>query len=497
MSDTSSTKHTPIHPDALAFLAQSPKQLFIGGEWIPAESGRTFSTISPIDGQHLADVAEADQVDIDKAVTAARAAFNRGDWANANPDQRTQYLLNIAQAIRTHREALAALESLDNGMPLHDSLGQIDYSASLFDYYAGWTTKQFGKTNPSEQNLFSYTRREPLGVVGAIIPWNVPFVNVSLKIAPALATGNSIVLKTAEDTPLSALYFAQILQTVDLPKGLVNIVTGYGHTAGAEIANHTDVNKVSFTGSLNTGRSLIQASTNNLKKLTLELGGKSPFIIFDDADLEKAIQYAVISFTANAGQMCVAGSRIFIQDSIFSEVSAKIAAQAAALTIGHPFDPSTVIGPMASTRHLEKVKEYIAIGQAQGANIISPAAEDLKGNYLRPVVFTDVTPEMRIYQEEIFGPVAILVPFSDEADALAKANDTEFGLAAGLWTKNLDRAIRISAGLQAGSVWVNSYYEASSVTPFGGYKLSGLGREFGEESLDAYTQIKSVAIRLG
>lgn len=496
-----STIELPIHPSpsraaALEFVRSGPKLLLIGGKWVPAKSGRTFDSINPSNEELLTTVAEGDRADVDEAVLAARRAFEAASWSGISPHVRTRYLIRIADLIERHAEELAILESLDNGMPLWLSRATVALAVDNFYYYSGWPSKIFGATNPTDAATFMYTLREPMGVCGQITAWNVPFLMASMKIANALACGNTVILKPAEQAPLTALRLGELILEAGLPDGVVNIVPGFGATAGAAIAEHPGIDKIAFTGSTAIGKQILRASAGNLKKVTLELGGKSPNIIFPDADVERALHTAVRSFCSNSGQICSAGTRVFVQEDIYAEVAEQIARLAATYIVGSPFNPETKMGPLISKRQFERVAAYIDAGKAAGATLMtggSRAAD--RGYFMQPTVFSDVSNQMLIAREEIFGPVLSIIPFKDEDDAIFQGNDTEYGLAAAVWTRDISRAHKVAKALKAGRVWINTYSESDPVMAFGGYKQSGVGREFGEESIEMYTQTKSVLVR--
>jgi aldehyde dehydrogenase (NAD+) len=484
---------------ALEFLKSSPKKLLIGGKWVPAKSGKTFETINPANEEVLALIAEGDKADVDEAAKAARQAFEDGRWPRMAPRDRTRLLLKIADLIEKHGEELAELETLDNGKTIFESKNiDIPLAAETFRYYAGWATKIYGETNPSDPSLFNYTLREPVGVCGQIIPWNFPLLMASWKIAPALACGNTVVLKPAEQTPLTALRLGELMLQAEIPEGVVNIITGFGPTAGGAIASHPDIDKVAFTGSTEVGKEILKASAGNLKRVSLELGGKSPNIIFPDADMQQAVFNSMLGIFLTQGQVCCAGSRIFIHNSIYDQVTEGLSQLAQTLTLGDPFDPNTRIGPLVSKEQYERVKSYLEIGKKEGAKpkIGGEAAGMAKGYYVKPTVFTGVKNDMRIAREEIFGPVAAAIPFKDESDAVLQGNDTNYGLAAAVWTKDISRAHTIARKLKAGTVWINTYGMLDPISPFGGYKQSGFGRELGKHSIELYTQIKSVYVKL-
>lgn len=492
-----STSDSHGHRKALDWLNSGPKRLLIGGEWVDAVSRKTFSTINPATEEVLTEIAEADSADIDRAVIAARNAFNSGSWTGISPHTRARYLLRIADAIEEHAEELAYLESLDMGAPVAFSKGRVASAAELFRYYAGWVTKIEGTTNPSDGSRFIYMLREPMGVCALINAWNVPLVMAASKLGPALACGNTTILKPAEQAPLSTIRLAELIHGLDLPPGVVNVVPGFGTTAGAAMAAHADIDKIGFTGSTGVGRSILQASAGNMKKVTLELGGKSPNIIFPDADLDKAIESSVVGFCRNSGQICSAGTRLFVHETLHNEVAHRISEIASGYRLGSPLQQDTQMGPLISQKQMERVLSYIDAGKSDGARL--QTGGERSGNtgfYVQPTVFSDVQNSMRIAQEEIFGPVLSIIPFKDEEDAILKGNDTLYGLAAAVWTRDVSRAHRVARSLKSGRVWINTYAETDPVMSIGGYKQSGYGREMGPESIEAYTQTKSVLMRL-
>ncbi|MGO9604671.1 MAG: aldehyde dehydrogenase family protein [Candidatus Binataceae bacterium] len=481
---------------ALEFLRKSPARLLIGGKWVPAKSGKTFETINPANEEVLALIAEGDKADVDEAVKAARKAFEEGKWAGMNPHQRTRYLLRIAELIEQHADELAELESLDNGKPLSQSKAiDVAGSARFFQYFAGWCTKIYGETNPSDPSMFNFTLREPVGVCGLIVPWNFPLMMASQKIAPAIACGNTVVLKPAEQTPLTALRLGELILEAGLPEGVVNIVTGFGPGAGSSIAEHPDVDKVSFTGSTEVGKIILKAAAGNLKRVSLELGGKSPNIIFPDADLEQAVPTAMNGVFFNSGQVCVAGTRIFVQHDMYDNFVDQFSKASERMTVGNPLDPKTRLGPLVSKEQFDRVNNYLEIGKKEGAQIATGGtAQSGKGYFVKPTLFTGVKNDMRIAREEIFGPVAAAIPFKDEADAVFQSNDTTYGLAAAVWTRDISRAHKVARALKAGTVWINCYGAGDTGMPFGGQ--SGFGRENGRYAIELFTQVKSVYLKL-
>ena len=485
------------------FLDDGPRSLFIGGEWVESEAGAAFETWNPATGEVLAEVSEGRAEDIDAAVTAARRAFDEGPWPRLSAGQRARALWKLGDLIEEHGEELAQIETLDNGKPIRESQwGDIPLAADHFRYFAGWTTKLHGETIPvslpfaPKAQFLNYTLKEPLGVVGAIIPWNFPLLMAAWKLAPALAAGNTVILKPAEQTPLSALRLAQLVQEAGIPEGAVNIVPGFGPTAGAALAEHHDVDKIAFTGSTEVGRSILRASAGNLKKVTLELGGKSPQIVFDDADLDAAARGAFMGIAYNQGQICTAGSRLFVESSVRDTFLEKLEAVSQKSRLGHGLDTDTRMGPLVSSEQLEKVESYVASGKEEGAELLfggeRAGGELAKGWFMNPTVFTGVEDEMRIAREEIFGPVLSVMTFEDRDELIARANKTIYGLVAGVWTRDIGKAHQTARDVKAGTVYINCFNVFSAGTPFGGTKQSGYGREFGLEGLEEYTQTKSV-----
>jgi phenylacetaldehyde dehydrogenase len=489
--------------DVKAFVA-APRQLFINGQWTDAASGKTFETPNPATGETLATVAEGDREDINRAVAAARKAFEDGPWGRMSASERGRIIWRIGDLILEHAEELAQLESLDNGKPFAVAHGaDVPLAADLFHYMAGWATKLEGNTiNISVPympgaNFHSYTLREPLGVVGQIIPWNFPLLMAAWKLGPALTTGNCVVLKPAEQTPLTALRLAGLIAEAGMPAGVVNVVTGFGETAGAALTSHMDVDKVAFTGSTAVGKLIVAASAaSNLKKLTLELGGKSPNIIFDDAGPE-AIDGAAHAIFFNHGQCCVAGSRLYVQQSRFDEVVDGVAQIAKSIKMGPGMEPDTQMGPLVSEEQLRLVTGYMESGEAEGATALAGGGRyGNRGYFVEPTVLTNTRPDMKVVREEIFGPVLVAAPFHDLDEIAAVANDSEFGLGAGIWTQDISKAHAMAKKLKAGTVWINCYNVFDAALPFGGYKQSGWGREMGHEALNAYTEVKAVTTHL-
>ena len=478
------------------------RKLFINGQWADAASGKSFETPNPATGETLARVAEGDAEDINRAVRAARAAFD-GPWSRMTPSERGRIIWRIGDLILAHTDELAQLESLDNGKPFAVAqAADVPLAADLFHYMAGWATKIEGNTiNISVPympgaNFHSYTLREPVGVVGQIIPWNFPLLMAAWKLGPALATGNCVVLKPAEQTPLTALRLAELIAEAGVPDGVVNVVTGFGETAGAALAAHNDVDKVAFTGSTEVGRLIVHAAAGNLKKVTLELGGKSPNIVFEDA-MDGAIEGAANAIFFNHGQCCVAGSRLFVHQSRFDEVVGGVAEIAKSIKLGSGMEAGTQMGPLVSEEQLQRVSSFLESGKAEGATaVVGGGRFGDQGFFIEPTVLTNVHGQMKVVREEIFGPVVVAAPFSDLDEIAAEANDSEYGLGAGIWTKDISKAHALAKKLRAGTVWINCYNVFDASLPFGGYKQSGWGREMGHEALEAYTEVKAVTTLL-
>ena len=475
------------------------QKMLIGGKWVGSVSGKTFDTTDPTDGSVICTVAEGDKADVDLAVKAARTAFEDGPWSRMDAADRGRLLNKLADAVEAHKDELAALESLDNGKPIADSLAaDLPLTIQCYRYYAGWADKIYGQTLPVAGPYFSYTRHEAIGVVGQIIPWNFPLLMQSWKWGPALACGNTVVLKPAEQTPLTALRVAQLAQEVGFPDGVINVVPGYGPTAGAALSGHMDVDKIAFTGETGTGKIVMTAAAqSNLKRVSLELGGKSPNIVFADADLDAAVEGAYFGLFFNQGQCCCAGSRLFVQESVYDAFVQKVVAKAKGRKVGDPFDATVEQGPQVSQEQYDRVMGYIASGQKDGAKMLAGGGRvGDKGYFIQPTVFGGVTDEMRIAKEEIFGPVMSILKFKDVDEVLARGNRTLYGLAAAVWTKDIQKALRLANGLRAGTVWVNCYDVFDASAPFGGFKMSGVGRELGQYALQHYTEVKTVTMAL-
>jgi phenylacetaldehyde dehydrogenase len=497
------TSATQLDPRVASFL-EKPRQMLINGRWVDAVSGKTFPTYEPSTGEVLAKVAEGDHADIDLAVKAARKAFETGPWRKMTASERGRLIWKLADLIESHLEEFAYLESLDNGKPLTIArAADVPLAVDLFRYMAGWATKIEGNTIPISvpytpgAKYLTYTLREPIGVVGQIIPWNFPLLMAAWKLGPALATGCTIVLKPAEQTPLSALRLGDLILEAGFPEGVVNIVPGYGETAGAALAAHMDVDKVAFTGSTEVGKLIVQGAVGNLKKVSLELGGKSPNVIFKDADLDTAIPGAASAIFFNHGQCCCAGSRLYVEKPVFDKVVDGIAEQAKKIRLGPGLDPATQMGPLVSEEQLKRVCGYLEAGLSEGAKAVTGGQKAPgKGYFVEPTVLVNAREDMKVVQEEIFGPVVAAMPFSDPEEMVPRANDNIYGLAAGVWTKDISKAHRTAEHLNAGTVWINCYNIFDAALPFGGYKQSGWGREMGHEVLNNYTQTKAVCARI-
>ncbi|MGD9536347.1 MAG: aldehyde dehydrogenase family protein [Alphaproteobacteria bacterium] len=486
------------------FVDGKPKRMLIDGKWVEAVSGKTFDTINPSTGEVLAVVAEGDKADIDRAVAAARRAFD-GPWRKVKPFERQNLLLKLADLVEQHYDELATLDTLDMGAPINRTRGARRRVIGMLRYYAGQATAIHGETIENSLlpgDYVSYTLKEPVGVVGAIIPWNGPLGASVWKIGPALATGCTVVLKPAEEAPLTPLRLGELCLEAGVPPGVVNVVPGYGETAGAALAAHPDVDKVAFTGSHLTGQKIVQASAGNLKRVSLELGGKSPDVVFADADLDAAVPGASMAVFANSGQICSAGTRLFVERRIYDEFTARVADYGKSLRVGNSADSETQIGPLVSAEQLERVTTYLAIGHQEGARTLSGGArltegDMAKGYFVPPTVFADVRDDMRIAQDEIFGPVISAIPFTDIDEVIARANATDYGLGSGLWTRDVTKAHQLARGIRAGSVWINCYQAMDPAVPFGGYKMSGYGRESGKQHVEEYLNVKSVWIKTG
>jgi aldehyde dehydrogenase (NAD+) len=477
-------------------------QLFIDGKWVDAESGKTFTTPNPATGATLAEVAEGDKADIDKAVIAARRAFE-GPWSKVSARDRGRMLYKLSQLIDERSKELAAIETSDNGKPIKEtSYIDLPQVVENFEYFAGWATKIEGETIPVPGQMFNYTLREPVGVCGQIIPWNFPLLMAAWKLAPALAAGNTVVLKPAEQTPVGAMELASLIQEAGFPDGVVNIVPGYGETAGAALAAHPDIDKVAFTGSTEVGKLVAKAAADNLTKVSLELGGKAPNIVFADADLEQAVNGAMMGIFFNQGQVCCAGSRLFLDARVKDEFLDRFKEKSSRVRVGDPMDKNTQMGPQVSEEQLNRIKSYVDIAKGEGAQVLTGGCppqlegEFQQGYFFQPTIFGDVTNSMRVAQEEIFGPVVSIITFENEDDLIKQANEVVYGLSAGIWTKDITRAHRFAKAVKAGVIWINTYNMFNAASPFGGYKQSGYGREMGKHALEMYTHVKSVWVDL-
>jgi len=475
-------------------------KIFINNEWLNSVSGKTFPTKNPATGDVICQVQEGDKADVEKAVKAARAAFKLGStWRTMDASKRGTLLNKLADLMERDRVYLASLESLDNGKPFNDAFNiDLGLTIKCYRYYAGWADKTHGKTIPVDGSFLSYTRHEPVGVCGQIIPWNFPLLMQAWKLGPALATGNVVVMKLAEQTPLTGLAVAALVKEAGFPPGVVNIVPGFGPTAGAAISEHMDVDKVAFTGSTEVGQLVQQAAgASNLKRVTLELGGKSPLIVMDDADLDFAVETAHFALFFNQGQCCCAGSRLMVQEGIYDEFVRKATERAKKRTVGDPFASNTEQGPQVDEEQFNKVLGYIKSGVAEGACLMAGGGKwGDKGYFVEPTVFSDVKDDMKICKEEIFGPVQVIQKFKTMDEVLERANNNNYGLAAAVFTKDVGTAIYMSNSIRAGTVWVNCYDVLEAQVPFGGYKMSGSGRELGEYGLEAYTEVKTVTISI-
>jgi acyl-CoA reductase-like NAD-dependent aldehyde dehydrogenase len=477
-------------------------QLFIGGAWRPSSSGETYQTINPATEEPSATVAKGDERDIDLAVAAARRAFDGGPWPRMTAAERGRIVWKLGDLIGQNLDEMARLETLCTGKTMFDSgKVEIPFAAEVFRYYAGWATKIHGETLLLRENAFTLTLRQPVGVVGAIVPWNFPFLLASWKIAPALAAGNTVVLKPASLTPLTALKFAELCAEAGLPEGVFNVVTGPGGRAGMALVRDGRVDKIAFTGSTAVGKEIMREGAGTLKRLSLELGGKSPNIVFADADMEAAVKGALTGIFYNKGEVCAAGSRLFVEDKIHDALMAQLTERVKGLKVGDPMDKSTRMGPVVSRQQMETVLGYIETGKREGARLVAGGGRANvgggKGYFVEPTVFDGVTNTMKIAREEIFGPVLSVIPFKSIEDGLAQGNDTSYGLAAAVWTRDVAKALKAARAIRAGTVWVNAYNLFDAALPFGGFKESGFGREMGSVGLDHYTEVKTVWVDLG
>jgi len=492
----------PDHPAHAIY--EKPRQLLIDGQWVAAASGKTLPSIDPSTGLTIAHIAEGGVEDVERAVDAARRAFDEGPWRKFSSYDRQSLLLRFADLVEQHGDELCRLDSLDMGAPIGGCAPRIRRALSIIRYHAGRARTLQGNTidNSLPGELFSYTLKEPIGVVAAIIAWNAPLGAVLTKLCPALATGCTVVLKPAEEASLTALRLCELLLDAGLPKGVVNMVTGYGHVVGAALAAHLAVDKVAFTGSVPVGQRIVEAAAGNLKRLSLELGGKSPDIVFSDADMAQAVPGAAMAVFANTGQICSAGTRLFVQREIYDEFTEKVAAYGHSLKVGRSLDPATQIGPLVSAKQFARVRDYFRVGQEEGATLVSGGASVAEGKlsggyFVPPTVFGDVTDSMRIAQEEIFGPVISAMPFSTVEEVIRRSNASSFGLGSGVWTRDVGKAYRLAREIRAGSVWINCYQAMDPAVPFGGYRMSGYGREGGVDHAEEFMQTKAVWIKGG
>lgn len=499
MNETLTKVAPPKMPKALASMAA--KKLLINGKWVDAASGKTFESINPATGEVLAHIAEAGESDVNAAVAAARKAFDT-TWGATKPAERQRLLLKLADLIERDYDEFAMLDTLEMGMPISRSSAGRQRIVGMIRFYAGLATAIHGQniSNSLPGSVLSYTVKEPVGVVGAIVPWNGPLSQAVWKVAPALATGCTVVLKPSEQASLSPLKLAELIEEAGFPPGVMNVVTGAG-AVGAAVAAHPDIDKVGFTGSTATGQAIVRASAGNLKRLSLELGGKSPDIIFADADLDAAVAGAAMAVFTNCGQICIAGSRLFVERSIHDEFVHRVAELARKMRVGSPLDPATELGPLASRLQFDKVMGYINSGHEEGAKALSGGASAntgalANGCYVQPTVFADARDDMKIVREEIFGPVISAMPFDSVEEVVQRANNTSYGLGSGVWTRDVSKAHQVAGALKAGTVWVNCYLQLDPAIPFGGYKMSGYGRESGTEHMDHYLNTKSVVVRL-
>jgi aldehyde dehydrogenase (NAD+) len=484
----------------MATITIETKQLFIDNQWRSASSGKTMDVVNPATEEVVATVASAGAEDVEAAVAAARAALS-GPWGSMSARERGRLVRRLADRLMERADEIARLETLHNGKPISESRNiEIPAAAECFEYYGGWADKVMGETIPVKGNHLTYTLREPVGVVAAIVPWNFPLLLAAWKVAPALACGNTVIVKPASQTPLTALALGEIAMEVGLPPGVLNVLTGPGSVMGQALVEHPDIDKIAFTGDTSTGKAIMRGAADTLKKITLELGGKSPNIVLADADIDAALRGAAIGIFYGKGEVCAAGSRLLVDRTIKDEFVDKLAARAKKMTPGDPLDPKTRFGALSSKKQLETVLRYIESGRQEGATLVAGGARtDIgtgKGYFVQPTVFADVQPEMTIAREEIFGPVLAAIEFADLDEAIAKANDTRYGLAAGVWTRDIKKAHYVARKLQAGTVWVNTYNVYDTAAPFGGYKHSGFGREMGAHALQHYTQVKSVWVDL-
>ncbi|KAI5458673.1 aldehyde dehydrogenase [Mariannaea sp. PMI_226] len=480
-----------------------PTGLFINNEFVPSSTGSTITSVSPSDEKPIAAVQAASEYDVDAAVKAARAAFNSDEWSGISGTERGALMFKLADLIEANKEILATLETWDNGKPysvaLDEDLGEV---VATLRYYGGWADKLHGQTIPTTPQKFAYTLKQPIGVCGQIIPWNYPLAMAAWKLGPALACGNTVVMKPAEQTPLSILYLASLIPKAGFPPGVINVVNGLGREAGTALVSHPDVDKIAFTGSTITGKAVMKAASATMKNITLETGGKSPLLVFKDADLDQAAKWGHVGIMSNQGQICTATSRILVQQDVFDEYVDRFQKVVAEHKVGNPFDEDTFQGPQVTQAQYERVLGYIETGKKDGAKLLTGGKAyknvgEGKGFFIEPTVFSDVKENMRIFQEEVFGPFVSITPFTTEADAIRLANNTSYGLGSAVFTRDIERAHRVAGRLEAGMVWINSSNDSDIRVPFGGVKQSGIGRELGEAGLAAYSQTKAVHVNMG
>ncbi|MGE5701318.1 MAG: aldehyde dehydrogenase family protein [Clostridia bacterium] len=486
----------------MRYTHENPGKMLIGGEWVEAASGQTREIINPANGQVIGVVVEGNEEDAKKAILAAREAFDQSGWRDVSARGRAKLLLAVADEIEKHAQELAELETLNNGKALGESESDVSSAAAVFRYYAGLVSAPHGQTyDIPNQNMQAMVVREPVGVCGQIVPWNFPLMMAAWKLAPCLAAGNVTVFKPSEVTPLTAIRLFELMEKVGFPKGVINLVLGEGRTVGAELAASHLVDKVAFTGGTETGRSIMKAATGNIKKISLELGGKSPVIVFADAPVDIVVEYAMFAIFYGTGQVCSAGSRLLIQDDIYEEFTQKLAARTKQIKVGNGMAPGTEMGPLVSRQHMEKVMQYIEIGKQEGATLLTGGnrieTDELKNGYfVEPTIFVDTRPDMRIVQEEIFGPVLVVQRFKDEEEAIRLANDTVFGLAGAVFTSDATRSMRVAKKVRSGILWVNAYHSAYHESPWGGYKQSGIGRDLGTYGLDEYMEVRQINVNM-
>lgn len=476
---------------------QDEKQLFINGEFVSSSTNKTFQTLNPANNEVLAEVHEASDEDVEKAVHAAKEAFENGPWSTMTPLERGDLIYKLALLIEEHQQFIAEIDSLDNGKPITEVLeNDLPNAIGQFKYFSGWSSKMVGEHIPVNGNYLNYTRHEPIGVVGQIIPWNFPFMMAAWKIAPALATGCTVILKPAEQTPLSALYLAKLVQEAGFPKGVINIIPGHGGTTGAALVEHPEVNKIAFTGSTEVGKKIMKEAANTMKRVTLELGGKSPNIVLEDADIEKAAQGVFAGIMYNQGEVCSAGSRAYIHASIYDKFVDRLIELTKEVKLGSGLESGITMGPLVSQKQKERVMNYIEIGKAEGAEVIIGGNAVEQGCFVEPTILADVKEDMTVSQEEIFGPVLVISKFDTVQEVVERANQSLYGLGAGVWTQDITKAHNIANKLKSGSVWINCYNVTDPASPFGGFKNSGFGREMGTYALENYTEVKSVWVDL-